>query len=272
MLPRKALEGKHRNFTHQQPAEQQHEQEQEQRIETRTSQPCFTTRQQRPPKNRISRRRHPNESRMLTFINIKLRQTQSGESRHKESRERHHTEKELRAHPYGISHMVEQREEHRRRSHTKGDTISQRIKFNTQLAAYAKSTSRHAIEEIEESTQQDKQESKLIAVVESRIGCNTSTNQIATSNDIWYMLFHLNNVLYDIHVTHSRSTYPPSSNNKSRQRTLYCKRAISVSSPTVACPIFTSTSVPSGRYTSTRLPNLMKPMWSSMKHSSPSFA
>lgn len=202
MLPRKALEGKHRNFTHQQPAEQQHEQEQEQRIETRSCQPCFTTRQQRPPKNRISRCGHPYESRMLTFINIKLRQTQSGESRHKESRERHHTEKELRAHPYGIRHMVEQREEHRRRSHTKGDTISQRIKFNTQLAAYAKSASRHAIEEIKESTQQDKQESKLIAVVESRIGCNTPTNQIATSNDIWYMLFHLNNVLYDIHITH----------------------------------------------------------------------
>ena len=42
------------------------------------------------------------------------------------------------------------------------------------------------------------------------------------------------------------------------------RRAITVRSPVVACPIFTHTSVPKGRNTSTLDPSLMKPRCSSM--------
>ena len=57
-----------------------------------------------------------------------------------------------------------------------------------------------------------------------------------------------------------------------RNQPLVCPQscAMMVSLPTVFCPIFTLTSVPKGRYRSTREPNLMKPRCSSMKQESPS--
>ena len=87
--------------------------------------------------------------------------------------------------------MIEQCEQHSRRSHTKRDTISQRVKFHSQFAADTKGTSHFPVKEIEEGSQKNKKKSNLITMIECRIRGDTSTNEIATGDDIGYMLFHL---------------------------------------------------------------------------------
>ena len=95
-------------------------------------------------------------------------------------------------------------------------------------------------------TNYDKEECKRITALQCHVTGNTSGEQIAASDCI-------RNVSDD-NIGHNRTS----------SLSFYFNLAITVWFPVVACPIFTQTSVPTGRYTSTREPNLMNPMCSSM--------
>ena len=188
----------------------------------RSRKPRFATRNQRPPKDGVGWSRHAYKAQMLAFVDVKLRQTESRECCHQKSRERHHLEEKVIPHPCGISHMVEQGEQHGRRGHTKRHAVGQRIEFQTQFATHAQRTCRHAIKEIEEGTQQDKKKCNLISVMKRTERGDASTYQIAASNNIRNMFFH-----FTTFISPTLDLTPPSV----EQSTSRCQQCAAPSSP-----------------------------------------
>ena len=179
------LQRKHRHLAHKQPRRQNHESKKKSSIKMRSRKPRLTTRNQCSPEYSICRSRQPDEIYMLTLINIKLSQPQGRKSSHDESRKRHYIKPKLRSHEPRIAHMIEQRKQHGRRSQSKRNHISKRIKLHTKPAGLTHGTSRHAIKEIKKGTAQNKQESKDMPMVKSTISSNAAANQIAARKHIW---------------------------------------------------------------------------------------
>lgn len=73
---------------------------------------------------------------------------------------------------------------------TEGDIVSQRVEFLTNVRGYVKQTGTHAVEEVEDGSDDNEQQRHPIVALESKPRGDAARNQITTRNGIGNMLLH----------------------------------------------------------------------------------
>ena len=132
----------------------------------------------------------------------------------------------------GIVHHLKMCKDDGGRCHAEGDIVGQRVELLTNGRRHVQEARAHAIEEVERGTQDDKHQRHAHIALKGKARGDATRNEVARSKGVWnYFL----NVCYNIHLKILLIS------------NVYFKRAMTVWSPTVACPIFTHTSVPKGR-------------------------
>ena len=128
-VPRLDLQGKHRYLGHQKPAEEQHKEQQEERVEAQRSEEGMLPQSQRAPEERIGGRRQSDELCALARIEVELGQAKGREGRHDEGRigqdaaQRHQLD--------WVVYLVEEIEDDGAGCQTEGHYVGQRIQFLT---------------------------------------------------------------------------------------------------------------------------------------------
>ena len=160
------LQGEHRNLGNQQVAADKGADEYDPFQTFKGDTMLLQTYDERTPKECIGRGGESDESQSLSFVKIELGQSESREGCHDESEEWQNEDVYVE--------IAEISEDNRRRRKTKCDVISQGVELFSDRGGNAQKSGCHSIEEIEDCTNDDKQQSQLEVALESEISSNAT--------------------------------------------------------------------------------------------------
>ena len=160
------LQGKKRYLGHEHPTAEHDERQHDGQRERDVHELGATTHDERPPEQGVGRRGQSDERGGLALVEIELGQAEGREGGDDES---HVGEDAAQAvEPLGVRQLVKEGEHHRGRGHTEGDVVGQRVEFLADGRRYPQQACAHAVEEVEDSAQDDEGQGPLLLALKGK--------------------------------------------------------------------------------------------------------